>query len=60
MWRMNCAQLAGFDKGLSSKEMEISALKERISRLEGVVDTGTIPPIVSSPLATTAGDGDLA
>ena len=55
MWKMNCAQLAGFDEALSSKETEISVLKERISQLEGMVDAGMIPPIVSSSPAITAG-----
>ena len=37
---MNCAQVAGFDEALSSKEAEIDALKERISQLEGMIDPG--------------------
>ena len=60
MWKMNCAQLAGFDEALPSKEAEISALKERISLLEGMVDTGMISPIVSSSPAITAGVSDVA
>ena len=60
MWKMNCAQLAGFDKALSSKEAEISVLKDRISQLEGVVHTGTTLPVVPSLPATTVSAGDLA
>ena len=56
MWKMNCAQVAGFDKALSSKEAEIDALKERISQLEGMIDPGVIPPVVSSsPTAAVGG-----
>ena len=47
MLKMNCAQVAGFDEALSSKEAEIDALKERISRLEGMLDPGLISPVVS-------------
>ena len=57
---MNCAQLVGLDKALSSKEAEISALKERILLLEGRIDTGAIPPIVSSSPAITASVSDVA
>lgn len=60
MWKMNCAQLAGFDEALSSKEAEIETLKERVSQLEAVVDPGVILPIVSSSLATTVGGGVAA
>ena len=47
MWKMNCAQLAGFDEALSSKEAEIEALKERVSQLEAMVDPGAILPTYS-------------
>ena len=46
MWRMNCAQLAGFDEALSSKEAEIEALKELL------VDPGTVPTTVTSPMVS--------
>ena len=59
MWKMNCAQVAGFDEALSSKEAEIDALKERISQLEGMIDPGVIPPIVS-PSPTAAVGGSVA
>ena len=55
MWKMNCAQVAAFDEALCSKEAEISALRERISRLEG---PGIIPPVVS-PSPTAAGGGSV-
>ena len=50
MWKMNCAQVERFDEALSSKEAEIDALKERISRLE---DPGLIVP--PSPTAVVGG-----
>lgn len=52
--------LAGVDEAASSKEAEIRVLKVRISRLEGVVNTGTIPPIVLPSPATTVGVGEVA
>ena len=60
MRKMNCAQLAGFDESVSSKEAEIEALKERVSQLEAMVDPGAIPPIVLSSLATTVGGAVVA
>ena len=60
MWKMNCAQLAGFDEAPSSKEAEIEALKERVSELEAMVDPSAILPIVSSSLTTTVGGGVAA
>ena len=35
---MNYAQLSGFDEGLSARDAEIKALKERVSQLEIFVD----------------------
>lgn len=52
MWRMNCAQLAGFDEALSSKEAEIEVLKERVTQLELLVDPGTVPTTVTSPVVS--------
>ena len=59
MWKMNCAQLAGFNEALTSKKAEIEALKERISQLEGMVHPGSSPPVSSSPV-TTVSDGVAA
>ena len=34
MWRMNCAQVAGFDEAMTARDGEIETLKARISELE--------------------------
>ena len=44
MWKMNCAQLSGFDEALSAKDAEIEALKERVSRRETFVELSSVVP----------------
>ena len=34
MWRMNCAQLSGFDEAITAKDAEISRLQAKIAELE--------------------------
>ena len=34
MWRMNCAQVAGFDEAIIAKDMEIDSLRSRVAELE--------------------------
>jgi cell division protein FtsB len=41
MWRMNCAQVVGFDEAMTAKDSEIESLKARISELEA--STGRRP-----------------
>ena len=44
MWKMNCAQLSGFDETLSAKDAEIEALKERVSRHETFMEPSSVMP----------------
>ena len=35
LWRMNCAQVAGFDEAIADKDNEIELLRVRVAKLEG-------------------------
>ena len=54
MWRMNCAQVAGFDKAITAKNRELDLLRSIIAELE--VSAGRAPatvPIVPDPDSST-------
>ena len=50
MWRMNCAQVAGFDEAITAKDSEIARLKARISELEARRPTSPAFLPASSPV----------
>ena len=47
MWKMNCAQVTGFDETFTAKDSEIARLKARISELERARPTS--PVLVPTP-----------
>ena len=60
MWRMNCAQVAGFDEAIIVKDMEIDLLRSRVAELEASMGGGTVlptsmVPAVLSPVLSTRG-----
>ena len=50
MWRMNCAQVTGFDEAITAKDSEIVRLKARISELEARRPTSPAFLPASSPV----------
>ena len=46
MWRMNCAQVAGFDEAMMTKEHEIESLKAKIAELEASIGGRSMSPTV--------------
>lgn len=44
MWKMNCAQVAGFDEAITAKDNEIECLKARISELEASLGRRPLGP----------------
>ena len=57
MWRMNCAQVAGFDEAMTAKEHEIESLKAKIAELEastsGLSMSPTVVPAAVVPAAAS-------
>ena len=49
MWRMNCAQVAGFDEAMTARDGEIETLKARISELETPVTGRSAGPSAVHP-----------
>lgn len=52
MWKMNCAQVVGFDEAIIAKDIEIGQLKAKVSELEASSSTAlgtTIVPVMHPP-----------
>ena len=53
MWRMSCAQVAGFDEAITAKDTEIESLRGRISELEASVGRRPMGPALVPAAAPT-------
>ena len=61
MWRMNYAQVAGFDEAIIAKDREIDSLRSRVAELKAsmgggpVLSTSMVPmvPAVLPPVLST-------
>ena len=53
MWRMNCAQVSGFDEAITAKDADIEELRAKVLEIEGCEPEGpdptSIPPVVHVP-----------
>ena len=53
MWRMNCAQVSGFDEAITAKDAEIEELRAKVLEIEGCEPVGPDPipilPVVHVP-----------